>query len=101
MRTDRQAGITILQLRLGTLVGSGLFTYAPQRYLPALNLPGLSGSQGVDSQAYFTRVSQGIENSRKTMPGREPPVAQSCATLTPYRPDSSKVACCHHQPSLG
>lgn len=35
------------------------------------------------------------------MPGRELPVAQSCATLTPYRPDSSKVASCHYQPSVG
>jgi len=101
MRADRQAGIiTILQLLLGVVLVWGFSTYAPRRYLPAFNLPVLSDSQGVDAQVYFTRVLQGIENSRKTMPGRELPVAQSCATLTPYRPDSSKVAGCHYQPSV-
>lgn len=54
MRTDRQAGITILQLLLGVVLVWGFFTFAPQRYLPALNLPVLSSSQGVDAQAYFT-----------------------------------------------
>jgi hypothetical protein len=94
--------ITLLQLLVFIALVWGFFTFAPQRLRPSLHLPtlGLSSSRGLDAQTYFARVLQGIENTRKTAPGRELPVAQSCATLTPYKPDAT-VASCYYQPSVG